>query len=165
MKKYLLFLFIISSIIFFNSCELLRETTDKAKALSQCKFEIISVEKKVSFAEQTSNIWNYVIRLDIAGINPSSENIILGGYKLDLYANDKWISDIATQAPIALKANCTTTIIAKTIFSPSGALSIFWKKLFNKRIEYKIKGTFFLKLGNFSLPIEVQLLKVVDNPN
>lgn len=157
----IIFLFFLS----FNSCTLLKSSANKAKALAQCKFELVSVDKKVSFTEATSNIWNYVIQLHIAGINPSSENISLGGYRLDLYANDKWISDISTQVPIALKAHGTTMIVAKTVISPSGVFSIFWKKLLNKKIEYKIKGTFFLKLGNFTLPMEVQLVKIVDNPN
>ncbi|MCX6325031.1 MAG: LEA type 2 family protein [Bacteroidia bacterium] len=156
---------ILISVLLLPGCQIFNKIGDKAKVLIKCKFELVKVDKKVSFAEKTSNIWNYVIQIDIAGTNPNSENITLGGYKLALYANNKWISDIATQVPISLKANATTIITLKTIISPSGVLGVFWKKLIKKKIEYKIKGTFFLRLENISVPIEVQLFKIVDNPN
>ncbi len=164
MKKYLLFLFIISSVIFCNSCQLLRDTADKANALAQCKFELTGVHKKVSFTENTNNLWNYVITLDFSAINPTPENITLGEYRLDLYANDKWISDISTKIPICLKPNGTTLIEAKTIISPNGVLSIFFKKLFDRPIEYKVSGTFYLNLKGFTLPLQLQLIKYVENP-
>ena len=162
MKKQLLFLFLISS---FYSCQLLKNTAAKVKALSQCKFELTDVHKKISFTENTNNLWNYVITLDITASNPTVENIILGEYRLDLYANDKWIAAITTKTPIALNPNSKTLIEAKTIISPSGALSIFLKKLFEKSIEYKVQGTFYLNLKGFIFPLKIQLFKYVENPN
>lgn len=162
LRKYLLFLFLIPTV---NSCQVLKNTANKAKAITQCKFELIDVHKKISFTEKTNNLWNYVITLDIAGTNPTVENITLGEYRLDLYANDKWIANIATKTPIALKPNSKTQIEAKTIISPNGALSIFLKKLFDKPIEYKVQGTFYLNLNGFVFPLELQLFKYVENPN
>ena len=152
-------------VLLVTSCQLLKTTTNKAKALAQCKFELVDVHKKGSFTENTSNIWNYVITFKIAGINPTSENITLGGYKSDLYANAKWIGNIATDTNIVLKRNDTTTIFAKTIISPGGVIGILLKKLFDRPIEYKIKGTFYLTLGNFTYPIECELIKFAETPN
>jgi LEA14-like dessication related protein len=156
---------ILISVLLLTGCQIFKKIGDKAKVLIKCKFELVKVDKKVSFAEKTTNIWNYVIQIDIAGTNPNSENIALGGYKLALYVNNKWISDIATQVPLSLKANATTIISLKTIISPSGVLGVFWKKLIKKKIEYKIKGTLFLKIENIIVPIQIQLYKIVENPN
>lgn len=164
-RNFRIIIFLVFIIITSNSCQLLRRTADKAKALSQCKFELQKVDKKVSFTQHTGNIWNYVITAHIAGINQSVENISLGSYRLDLYANDKWVTDIATQTPIALKPHETTMIEAKAIFSPSGAWSIFWKKLTNQKIEYRIKGTFYLSIGSFNYPFAIDLVRWEDNPN
>lgn len=98
-------------------------------------------------------------------MNPNAEDISIGGYKLDLYANDKWVSNISTQQYIVLIANETIIINAKTIISPSGVWSIFWKKLLNKKMEYKVAGTFYLRIGIFTFPVKVNIFKIVDNPN
>jgi len=42
---------------------------------------------------------------------------------------------------------------------------LFWKKLRNKRIEYRVSGTFYLKLGVVRLPFTINLLRLVDNPD
>lgn len=157
--------FLFSFFIFASSCGLLRRSADKAKALSKCKFELIKVDKKISFTQNVGNIWNYVITAHIAAINPSKENISLGSYSLKLYANDKWVTDITTQTAIIIKPEGTTPIDVKAIIAPNGAWQIFWKKLLNKKIEYRIKGTFYLRLGAISYPFEVNLVRWEDNPN
>ena len=155
---------IIILLILLSGCSLLKTPISKAKALSMCTFELIDVNKKISFTERTSNIWNYVIEVTIHAANNSSENISLGRYQFDLYANEKLLSKIETNVPISLKASSTTSIIAKTVVSPSGTLGVFLKKLFDLPIEYKINGTFFLTIGNFTIPLERQLIKFVDKP-
>jgi len=162
LKRYLLFLFIFSTFLLCNSCKLLQSTADKAKALVQCSFELKDVHKKISFKEQTNNLFNYVVTLDIAGINPTVENIKLGEYKFDLFANDKWIGNVASTVPIDLLPNSTSMIEAKIIISPSGAIGILFKKLFEISIEYKLVGTFYLNLKGFVFPLQVNLLKFVD---
>jgi hypothetical protein len=159
-----IFLLLFCTITLVN-CQLLKSSTEKIKSLSSCKFDLVKVDKKVSFTEKTSNLWNYVIKLNIEAINPSNENITIGSYKLALFANDKWLSNIITEEPIRLTPNDTSIIIAKTIISPSVVLSVFWKNLMNEKIEYKINGTFYLKLGEFSYPFELTLLRVVENEN
>ncbi|MEI7801711.1 MAG: LEA type 2 family protein [Bacteroidota bacterium] len=158
--QVLLILFVV-----FVGCGVIKKSSHKIKALSKCKFELIAVDKKVSFTQHVGNIWNYVIEIKIGAINPNSEDISLSGYKFDLYANDKLVSNISTEEHLILKADTTTIINAKTIISPSGVWSIFWKNLMNKKIEYKIAGTFYLRIGIFYLPIQVNLIKIVDNPN
>lgn len=155
----LIFLFL------FSSCKIFKNSTHKIKALSKCKFELVEVNKKVSFTQNVGNIWNYVIEIKIGATNPNTEDISVSGYKLDLYANEKLVSNISTQEHLILKADATTIINAKTIISPSGVWSIFWKKLMNKKIEYKVAGTFYLRIGIFYFPIRVNLFKVMDNPN
>lgn len=162
MKKYLLFIFIFSAFLFGNSCKVLQRTADKAEALARCKFELKDVRKKISFTEQTNNLFNYVVTLDIAGINPTVENIKLGEYRFDLYANDKWIGGVASKIPIDLTPNATTMIEEKIIISPSGAIGVLFKKLFDIPIEYKLVGTFYLNLKGFVFPLQVNLLKFVD---
>lgn len=154
----------LSFLIFFSGCQLIKSTANKVEALTQCTFELADVHKKVSFIENTRNIWNYVIEADINAINPTSETITLGSYELDLYANNKYLSNIATQTPIVLNSNATTTITIKTVISPIGVLRVFLKKLFNKPVEYKINGIFVLQLREFSIPIKCQLVKFVDEP-
>lgn len=149
----------------FTGCKLLKKTADKAKALSQCKFELKKVDKKISFTQHVGNIWNYVITVHVAGINPTSENISLGSYRLDLYANDKLVTDMATQDPIALIPHDTTMIDMKAIIAPSGVWTIFWKNLMHKKIEYRIRGTFYLRLGNFSYPFAIDLARWEENEN
>ena len=162
MKNYLLFIFIFSTFLFCNSCKLLQRTADKAKALAQCSFKLKDVHKKISFKEKTNNLFNYVVTLDIAGINPTKENIKLGEYKLDLYANGKWIGDVASTVPIALRPYDTTMIEEKIIISPRGAIGILFKKLFDISIEYKLCGTFYLNLKGFIFPLQADLIKFVD---
>ena len=164
MQKFLLAKILLIFLL-LNSCQVIKKSAHKVKVLSHCKFDLVSVDKKVSFTQHVGNIWNYVIELKIGATNPDSENVRLGGYKLDLYANGKWVSNIATQQSIILKAQETTIINAKTIIAPSGVWSIFWKKLTNQKIEYKVAGTFYLRIGIFTFPIKVMLFKVVDNPN
>lgn len=77
-------------LILFAKCSILKSTANKAEALTQCKFELKNVEKKVSFKEHIGNIWNYVITIHVSGINPTKENISLGNYRLDLFANARW---------------------------------------------------------------------------
>ena len=153
------------SILCFTGCQLLKTFSNKAIALTQCKIELVEVEKGISFTEYTSNLWNYVIEITFAAINPTVENITLGGYKLDLYANEKFISKITTEKAIELKANKTTNIVVKTILSPSGVIGIVFKKIFDIPIEYKINGTFYLSLGDFTFPLETTLIKYKDHPN
>lgn len=158
---YIFFIFLFSGF----SCQLIKNTASKAEAISRCKFDLVQVKKKVSFTEHTSNLWNYVIELDIACRNPSNETIILGGCQLDLFANSKWIGDVQTPIPISLKSNTITNIKAKTIISPSGVFGILFKKFLGEEITYTLSGTFNLKLGDFTFPLKVELLKVVDHNN
>jgi LEA14-like dessication related protein len=119
----------------------------------------------VSFTEKTNNLWNYVITLNFEGNNPNERDVFIGEYDLDLYVNDRLLSKITNSNPLVLKANGTTSFSLKTIVSPSGAFSLFWKKLRNKRIEYRVSGTFYLKLGVVRLPFTINLLRLVDNPD
>ncbi len=128
----------------------------------QCSFELRDVHKKISFTENTNNLFNYVVTLDIAGINPTVENIKLGEYKFDLFANDKWIGNVASTVPIDLFPNSTTMIEEKIIISPRGVIGILFKKLFDISIEYKLVGTFYLNLKGFIFPLQVNLLKFID---
>jgi len=162
--KVYLYIFLIFLFSGF-SCQLIKNTASKAEAISRCKFDLIQVKKKVSFTEYTSNLWNYVIELDIACRNPSNETIVLGGYQLDLFANGKWIGNVQTPIPLSLKSNAINNINAKTIISPSGVLGILFKNFLGEEITYTLNGTFNLKLGDFTYPLKVQLLKVVDHNN
>ena len=168
MKKngwYFIPVFLLIFLFHLSSCKVFKNSAHKLKALSKCKFELLGVDKKISFTQHVGNIWNYVIEIKIGATNPNAEDISVSGYKLDLYANDKLVSNISTEEHLVLKANETTIINAKTIIAPSGVWSIFWKKLMNKKIEYKVDGTFYFRIGIFYLPIRVTLFKVVDNPN
>ncbi len=152
-------------LISLSNCKFLQKTADKAKALSQCKFELKKVDKKVSFTQNVGNVWNYVITAHIAGINPTKEQIGLGRYSLKLFANDKWVTDINSPSSIILIPENTTDIQIKAIIAPNGAWEIFWKKLWNKKIEYRIQGTFYLRLGTFTYPFAIDLVRWEDNPN
>lgn len=149
----------------FSSCRIIKDQADNLNALSQCSFQLVEVDKRVSFTEKTNNLWNYVITLNFAGLNPNERDVLIGEYHLDLYVNDRLLSKITNTTPLVLAANGTTPFTLKTIVSPSGALSLFWKKLRNKRIEYRVTGTFYLRLGMIRLPFSINLLRMVDNPN
>ena len=162
MKVKVFFVFVLFHLFSLTGCKLLKNTADRLEALSQCKFELIDIRKKISFTEQTNNLFNYVVTLEIAGINPTIENIKLGQYRFDLYANDKWIGEITSKVPIDLLHNSTTIIEEKIIISPRGAIGVMYKKLFDIPIQYKLTGTFYLNLKGFILPVQVNLLKFVD---
>ena len=155
-----LFLFLTIS---FTGCKFLKESA--AKALSQCKFVLTKVDKQISFNEHVGNLWNYIITVHIAGTNPTSENISLGSYKLDLFVNDKLFTQMVTQDSIALTPHATTMIDIKAVFSPSGAWIVFWRNLLHKKIVYRIRGTFYLRLGNFIYPFAINLARWEENEN
>ena len=165
MRPYIKVIFLLIVLLNLSGCSFFKNTYNKARALRQCSFELVDVTKKVSFVENTSNIWNYVIDITIHATNNSMENISLGRYQLDLYANDKWLSKIETDISIRLEALNTTPIHIKAIIKPSGVIGILLKKLFKVPIEYKINGIFFLSIGDVTIPIEKQLIKYIDSPN
>ena len=146
----------------FTSCKLLKQTAAKAKALTQCRFDVVNVKQKVTLRENTRNFWNYVITINIDATNPTIEKINLGGYALDLYADGKWVGVIKTPVNIALTPTAVTHIPIKTVIAPNGAMSIIWKKLWNKKIQYRIKGTFTVKLGPAVLAIPMDVAKFSD---
>lgn len=151
--------------ILLTSCGAIKNQAENIEALSRCTFNLVDVTKKISFTEKTNNIWNYVITLNFEGINPNQREVLIGEYDLDLYVNDRLLGKITNSLPLTLKSNGSTNFTLKAIISPSGALSLFWKKLRNKRIAYRVAGTFYLKLGMFRVPVTVNLLRFVDNPN
>lgn len=158
--------FFLALVFFFaTGCKVIKNQAENLDALSRCSFDLVNVEKRVSFTEKTNNLWNYVITLNFEGNNPNERDVFIGEYDLDLYVNDRLLSKITNTNPLILKANGTTSFSLKTIVSPSGAFSLFWKKLRNKRIEYRVSGTFYLKLGVVRLPFTINLLRMVDNPD
>ena len=157
------------NIVFFlltlglTSCGIIKNHSENLKNLSRCRFEFVNAEKKVSFREPTSNLWNYVISLNFKGINPNDVAVRIGSYRLDLFVNDRYLTQINTNGSIILAPQSTTDFCLKAVIAPNGALSLFWKKLRKKRIEYRVVGTFTLNLGIFKRDVSVNLFKFVEN--
>jgi len=159
-RYIILVLFIIT---LSNGCTVMKNVGAKACAIIQCSIELENIKKYISFTEPTKNLFNYVIEINFIGKNPTIQNISLGRYKFDLYANGKYLSSFDTQIPIRLDANSNTPIQAKILISPETTIGILFKNLFDIPIEYKVNGTFYLSIGNFTLPIERELIKFVNN--
>lgn len=163
-------LFLVVSLSFvLNSCSFLKQTKldlkDKSSqflAITSCKFELTDVHKYVSFTQNTSNIWNYVVDFVITIDNPSKHQINLGRYSLDVFVNEKWLCDIQMNDEIILKPEKSTTLNTKAILSPNDAAGLLFKKLFDKKIEYRINGTFYLRIGQFEIPFTKELVKFTD---
>lgn len=146
-------------------CSVLRDKMTNVKNLASCKFEIADVDKRVSFRENTNNLWNYVITLKFDGNNPNTEDVKIGNYKLDLFVNGKLLTQLTSPSRFILTAERSTPFEIKAIIAPNAALGLFWKKLQNQRIEYQVRGTFYLALGAFQFPINLNLFKYVENGN
>lgn len=164
-KKIGKYLGILLLLHFVMGCSVLQDKMTNVKNLAECKFEFADVEKKVSFRENTNNFWNYVITLRFNGNNPNTDDVKIGNYKLDLYVNGKLLTQISSPSRFILTAERTTPFEIKAIIAPTAALGLFWKKLQNQRIEYQVRGTFYLALGVFQFPINLNLFKYVENGN
>lgn len=146
-----------------HGCTVMKDVGNKAMAIIQCSIELDNIQKYISFKENSPNLFNYVIEINFIGKNPTQYNISLGRYRFDLYANGKYLSSYDTQTPIQFNAQTHTPIQTKLLIAPGTTIGVLLKKLFDVPIEFKIKGTFYLKIGNFTMPIERELIKFVEN--
>jgi LEA14-like dessication related protein len=122
-----------------SSCGIIKNHSENLKNLSRCRFEFVNAERKVSFSEPTANLWNYVISLNFQGINPNDVPVRIGSYRLDLFVNDRYLTQINTNGSIILAPQSSTDFCLKAVIAPNAALSLFWKKLRKKRIEYRTR--------------------------
>lgn len=162
-KKIAKYLGILLLIHVLLGCSVLQDKMTNVKNLASCKFEIADVDKGVSFRENTNNLWNYVITLKFNGNNPNTEDVKIGNYKLDLFVNGKLLTQLTSPSRFILTAERSTPFEIKAIIAPNAALILFWKKLRKQRIEYQVRGTFYLSLGIFQYPINLNLFKYVEN--
>jgi len=158
-RRYILFCLVCITLL-LSSCTFFKNLSSRALAVTQCSIELENVTHKISFKEKTSNIFNYVISVNLIGKNPTDVDVSLGRYKLDLYANDKYITSFTTDTPIKLSANSNTRIPVKLIVAPGTTAGLIFKKLIGKPIEYKVNGTFYLSLGAYTISIERQLFHI-----
>lgn len=154
---------IICLLFLISGCATIKEQVRNLKGLSKCSFEINNVDKYLSFKERNGNLFNYVVSIDFNGINPNDLPVKIANYKLELFVNNNLLSELKSSDEIVLSANETTVFNVKAIIAPTDVLSLLWKNLRNKRIEYRVKGTFQLKLGLLSRPISLNLFKFVQN--
>jgi len=150
-------------IFIISGCATFKQQLKNIRGLSKCDFELDNIDKYISFKEHNGNIWNYVVSIDFNGMNPNDAQVKIANYKLELFVNDNHLTDLKSSDEILLAANETTTFNIKAVIAPSNALDILWKKLRNKRIEYRVRGTFLLKIGKISKPISLNLFKYVEN--
>ena len=163
--KYITTLTISFYILFsVNGCAAFKQINETRKVIETCEFKLRSIKPsidikgpKISLSGIKGASVKIVFKLKIDIKNTTDMDLSMNKFDLNVFVDNELVATGTTSKNISIPVGETANLPAKVSVDPEKATKKLAKKLKGKNVAYRVDGTFYFKIKNWNVPIQVTL--------
>ena len=164
MKRSITIIEFIFIIFVISGCAAFKQINETRKVIETCEFKLRSIKPsiaikgpKISLSGIKGASVKIVFNQDIDVANTTDMGLSMNKFDLKLFVDNKLVVTGTTSKNISIPVGETASLTAIVSVDPEKATKKLAKKLKGKNVAYRVDGTFYFKIKNWNVPIQVTL--------